>query len=103
MTSSHTHLTYTLVERGRSVASGTFLWPSSWQPSEQHADALLHELEAGLERGCARAKLPSIGHGVATGASSIDADPKQQVGVSRDLERALAALSVDKNVCTGAR
>jgi hypothetical protein len=90
--SSQTSLTYTLLDGGRSVAEGTFTWPWSWHPSEDRADDILRNLESGLERGCARAKLPAIGRGVATGASTLDQSPARQVQVSKELHLALEGL-----------
>jgi hypothetical protein len=100
-TSAQTQITYELVGAGAPVR-GAFTWPDSSVPAEDHADVLLRALEAGLERGCARAKLPT-GIWVADGGgvSTIDADPQRQGKIAGELDRALEALR--SNACPDAR
>jgi hypothetical protein len=97
--SSQTTISFSLIDRGALIADGSFTWPGSWEPSEDYADKLVVDLEAGLERGCARAKLPVLlGKAVSTGTSGIDADPARQVGVSGALHRALEDLREPRGI-----
>ena len=94
-TSAQTELSFVVVDGDKLVADGSFTWPDSWLPAESRADSVLVALEAGLEKGCPRAKLPArLGRSTSSGASPIDADPGRQVGVASDLDRALEGLRV---------
>ena len=100
--SAQTSIAYTLLDNGKLVAEGEFTWPDSSAPAEQYADDLLTMLEGGLERGCARAKLPArLGKSGGAVISPIDADQGRQVVVSQSLERALEGLR--PKACPGAR
>lgn len=81
--SEQTSISFALVDEGGLRADGHFTRPYSHAAAEVYADDLIRILEAGLEPGCARAKLPArLGRGITTSASSIDADPARQVGVA---------------------
>jgi len=96
--SAQTEIAFTLVEGGKVLAQGEFTWPDSWKAAEDHADALIVVLEAGLERGCAPAPLPrGIAIGTPGRVSPIDADPNRQRDVFHDLAQALEKLP--PNVC----
>jgi len=100
-TSAQTKITYELVGAGP-PARGDFTWPDSYVPAEDHADVLVRILEAGLERGCARAKLPAnLWVADRGGVSPIDADPRRQLAVASELDRALDALR--SKACPDAR
>jgi hypothetical protein len=71
-------LSFAIVDEGNTMADGDFSWPYSSVASEQRADDVLAAAEAGLERGCPRARFPR-----AFG---------RQVTVAPDLERALGEL-----------
>ncbi len=91
--SGQTRLSFVLLDDDKLVAEGSFTYPGSSKPAEDHADQLLEVLEAGFERGCPHAKLPKrLGKSVSSGASIIDADPSAQVKTARALDRALESL-----------
>jgi hypothetical protein len=101
-TSDQTQIAFTLVDDGKVRAEGEFTWPDSWIAVEDHADALINVLEAGLERGCAPAALPrGIAFGKPGRVSPIDADPNRQHDVFHELAQALERLP--ENICGAKR
>lgn len=100
--SNQTELAYDLVDGSGSRGHGRLTWPGSAKPAEDHAAELVRQLEAGFEKGCARAKLPSLPRARDAGAvSRIDADPKVRAGTMSELE--LAFLGLDHAACPDAR
>jgi hypothetical protein len=95
-----TEITYELAD-GAAHTRGHFTWPRSPIPAESFADGLLEDLEAGLERGCARARLPTFAVFDPGGVSPLDAHPDTQANVARDLGRALEELR--SGACPDAR
>lgn len=95
--SAQTELAWTLVDEGRVLAKGSLTWSGSADAAQQHAADLVKVLEAGLERGCAPAKLPTgIVRGASGWVSPIDARPDAQRVVFGRLADALEAL---RDVC----
>jgi hypothetical protein len=93
--SAQTEIAYALVDGVATRHEGHFTWPNSSDRADDYADHLVQILEAGLEQGCAPARLPlAIGHGGAreSAVSRLDADPARQADVFADLDRALARL-----------
>jgi hypothetical protein len=77
------------------------MWPTSWREVDTHADGLLRVLEAGLQPGCAPARLPAnVARGKHGTIHPIDADPKAQIDVFADLARRLEGA---KKVCPNAK
>ncbi len=100
--SAQTEIAFSLVDQGKLVAEGSFTWPNSSQPAEDHANELIRILESGLERGCAPARLPpGIGSGEAGRVSRLDADPGKQKNQFQGLARTLDGLV--SNACPDAK
>lgn len=92
-TSAQTDIAFSLVDQGKLVAEGSFTWPDSSQPAENHAAELIRILEIGIERGCAPARLPrGIGSGEAGQVSRLDADPGKHKNQFQGLARMLDGL-----------
>jgi len=83
--------------------TGEFTWPSAQDSVETYIDQLVRVMEAGLVRGCAPAKLPSMARlrGDAGQVSSVDAAPSKRADAHLELERQLDGLRTQ--ACRGAR
>jgi len=92
-TTAQTTLTWTLLDQNEVKGTGTLTWPNSSDPMEDHADGLLHILEAGLIEGCAPAPLPALAQAAPPTVSRRDADPGKLDVTEASLTRALAGLS----------
>jgi hypothetical protein len=100
--SAQTSIAFALVVDGKTLARGDFMWPHSARATDRHAIALVDVLEAGLERGCAPARLPGgLGTGPIGGTSELDADPARQDATYRQLATALEGLRA--KACPGVR
>src|SRR5262249_47387672 len=106
--SAQTTLFWSLLAQNKTVATGELTWPDSSNRVEEHADRLVRALEAGLERGCAPARLPASvtsrkqgAKDAATGVSPIDADAAGQSVVAQSLNVALDRLR--PSACPDAR